>query len=274
MVICDSQVHAPDTPHVGPVGGIPTADLLREMGAAGVQRCVIVPLAGAGDSKRLNNELALSVAQAFPDRFAVMGPFDLDDPTNLPLLPQWKSQRGMLGIRLAFGREPNRSLLVHDQLDWFWTACERAGIPLMLLVPDMVDKLSEIAESHPGLRLTLDHMGLTPHVVYDNLMPAIEPVVRLARHANIAVKASALPCATHDPYPFRSLHEPVHRVIDAFGPHRVFWGSDLTRLPCSYSECVRLFTDELQFLSSDEKNWILGRGVMEWLGWDTDWATS
>jgi L-fuconolactonase len=59
----------------------------------------------------------------------------------------------------------------------------------------------------------------------------------------------------------------VKRAYDAFGPKRLFWGSDLTRLPCSYSLCKTMFTEEMKWLSSTDLEWILGRGVCEWLGW-------
>jgi hypothetical protein len=47
----------------------------------------------------------------------------------------------------------------------------------------------------------------------------------------------------------------------------VFWGSDLTRLRGTYDEVRRLFTEELDFLSAEDLEWIMGRGVREWLGW-------
>ena len=49
-----------------------------------------------------------------------------------------------------------------------------------------------------------------------------------------------------NPYLHRGLHRYLHRMYDAFGPKRLYWGSDLTRMPCSYSLCVRLFTEELR----------------------------
>jgi hypothetical protein len=30
---------------------------------------------------------------------------------------------------------------------------------------------------------------------------------------------------------------------------------------------VTLFTEELDFLSETDKEWIMGRGLAEWLGW-------
>jgi L-fuconolactonase len=52
-----------------------------------------------------------------------------------------------------------------------------------------------------------------------------------------------------------------------YGPHRVFWGIDLTRLRGSYRQAVTLFTEELDFLSDIDTTWIMGRGIAEWLGW-------
>ena len=59
----------------------------------------------------------------------------------------------------------------------------------------------------------------------------------------------------------------IRRVVQAFGPQRVFWGTDLTRLPCPYRQAVTLFTEELDFLSDTDKEWIMGRGIAEWLHW-------
>ena len=50
-------------------------------------------------------------------------------------------------------------------------------------------------------------------------------------------------------------------------PHRVFWGTDLTRLRGSHRQAVTLCTEELAFLSDIDTTWIMGRGIAEWLGW-------
>lgn len=266
MLICDSQVHAPDRPRTGRAGGIDPSDLLREMAGAGVDRCVVVPLEAPGDDQSSNNGAALDMADAHPDVFAVMGRFDVTRPEKAPLLKPWRQRSGMLGVRMTFLREPNLSLFVNDELDWFWTALEQAEIPVMLLAPGLTDKIDRIATRHARLRLVIDHLNLTPYQLYDDLLPLVETLRGISHRANVAVKASCLPSSTRDTFPFRALHEPIRRVVELFGPRRVFWGSDLTRLPCSYSECLRLFTEVMPF-TSDEREWILGRGVMEWLGW-------
>ena len=45
--------------------------------------------------------------------------------------------------------------------------------------------------------------------------------------------AISRPGYAEDAYPFRSFHEHLHRCFDAFGPDRMFWGTGITRMPCS-----------------------------------------
>jgi predicted TIM-barrel fold metal-dependent hydrolase len=59
----------------------------------------------------------------------------------------------------------------------------------------------------------------------------------------------------------------LRRVVDLFGAHRVFWASDVSRLPCDYSTLVRFFATELPFLDDKERELVLGRGLCEWLDW-------
>ena len=92
-------------------------------------------------------------------------------------------------------------------------------------------------------------------------------LLRLARLPNVAVKASALPAYSSHDYPYYNLHPYLRRVFDAFGPRRMFWGTDLTRLPCTYRQAITLFTEELPWLSAADQEWVMGRAVCDWLGW-------
>lgn len=114
--------------------------------------------------------------------------------------------------------------------------------------------------------MVIDHVGLEVEVRDVPLLPLFEPILAMSTLPNVAVKATALPCAVSEPYPFPSLHEPFRRLLEAFGADRVFWGTDLTRLPCPYAE-GRSFVDEMEFLTPSDREWILGRGIEEWLRW-------
>lgn len=267
-VICDAQVHAPDLPHAGRAHGIDRDDLVREMDRAGVGRAMVVPLAGPGET--VDNGPALALAERDPDRFRVMGLVDLPDrDATTRALGTMREARWMLGVRVPFIRQLYRGLFEEDRLGWFWDAAEAAGVPLMLNVPGLLPRVGTIAAAHPRLRIAIDHLGLEPYTVYgaDGLLTEVEALVALARHPNVGVKATALPCSVAEAYPFPSLHEPIRRVVAAFGPRRVFWGSDLTRLKVPYTDAIRLFTEAVPFLSDMDKEWVMGRAICEWSGW-------
>ena len=48
---------------------------------------------------------------------------------------------------------------------------------------------------------------------------------------------------------------------------RMFWGTDITKMPCSWRQCITMFTEELDWLSDDEKGLIMGDAVCAWWGW-------
>ena len=233
------------------------------MDAAGVARAVIVPPSPAGDS----NLFALEGAARQPGRFVVMGRFDPTMDRAAAQLERWLDQPHMVGIRMTFHKAPWIRWLDDDTLNWFWAACERLGIPLMLLIPDRLDALPAIARRHPGLQLVIDHLGRRSERRDDAAFADIDDMLGLARFPNISVKASAVPCYATACYPFNNLKPYLRRVFDAFGPRRMFWGSDVSRLPYTYSEAVSHFLNELDFLDDSDKIWVMGRGLSTLLRW-------
>jgi len=126
-----------------------------------------------------------------------------------------------------------------------------------------------VAARHPDLRLIVDHAGLPssgpPMAVHE----LIEAMVPLARYANVAVKASALPSTVAEAYPFPTAQDAAQRLVAEFGPQRVFWGTDMTRLKCSYAEAAH-FLAEPGGLSADELTWVMGRALREWIHWHAE----
>ena len=276
MLVVDSQIHVwaanrPDRPwrsHGAERAHLPTPfgyeNLLVEMKAAGVDRAVLVPPGWEGD----RIDFALEGARKYPDRFRVMGRISIEKPEARALVPDWLAHPGMAGVRLSFHQDHNAPWLTDGAADWFWPAAEKAGVPIMVFAPFGLDQIGEIAKRHPTLRLIVDHMGLYREKD-EEAARVIVATARLARRPNVFVKITTVPFYTTDAYPFRNLHEPVRRLIDAFGPRRCFWGTDLTRLRnrVPYRQLVTMFTEDMRFLSDDDLAWIMGRGVAECLGW-------
>jgi predicted TIM-barrel fold metal-dependent hydrolase len=272
--IVDGQVHiwganTPERPWPARAhahGDVPlTAEaLLRRMDEAGVGRVILVPPSWEGD----RNDLGLAAAQAHPDRFAVMGRLDPDAPGAREEIARWREQPGMLGLRFTFHTPLLRQPFLDGRFDWVWEAAERAGHPVMVLVHHAyMDRMDEIAARHPRLKIVIDHLGLVTGEKDAHAFRDLDRLLALAKRANVAAKASALPSYTSDAYPYRALHPYIRRVYDAFGPRRMFWGTDLSRLPCSYREGVEMFTRHIPWLTAEDKEWIMGRGICAWLGW-------
>ena len=251
----ENKPHRPD-----PLGA---EELLEEIDEAGVERAIIVPPSWEGD----RNDLGLAAATAYPNRFAVMGRLALEAPESRGLLDGWTKQPGMLGARFTFHTSVQKPWLSDGTADWLWAAAERAQVPLMIHVPGSLDKVGPIAAKHPGLKLVIDHLGRFSHDRDVAGFADLPLLLALAKHPNVAVKASALPCYSTDPYPYRNLHPIIRQVFDAFGPRRLFWGTDLTRLPCTYRQAVTMVTEELPFLSAGDQEWVMGKAVCAWLGW-------
>jgi predicted TIM-barrel fold metal-dependent hydrolase len=284
-LIIDSQVHLweahrPDRPwpadQIGKLSfvSVPGArphrpeplgadELIGMMDRTGVDRAVIVPPSPAGDY----NDTALEAVHRFPDRFAVMGRFNPEAEGARERLETWLDQPGMLGIRMTFFKPHWARWLAPDVIDWFWSACERLNIPLMALAPGLIKEIAALAKRHPGLTIILDHMARQSALRDEECFADLDVMLGLANLPNIAIKASALPCYTNDGYPFSRLTPYLQRTLEAFGTDRIMWGSDLTRLPCSYLECLDHIRRELPFLTDDDRARVLGGTAAKLLRW-------
>jgi predicted TIM-barrel fold metal-dependent hydrolase len=276
VLVVDSQVHVwgadtrerPWRPgghaHAQRATPVSADEVIGWMDAAGVGRAVIVPPSWEGD----RNDLAIAAARAHPDRFAVMGRIDPDATDFAASLRRWREQPGMLGVRLALHTAELRRPFEEGRYDGFWREAERLDLPVMVLIHHpFMPAIDAIAARHPRLRLTLDHLGLVSGEKDAHAFRGLDQLLALAARPNVAVKASALPCYSGEAYPYSGLQTHVRRVFEAFGPRRMFWGTDQTRSPVGYREGIALFTQHMPFLSAGDLEWVMGRGVCEWLGW-------
>ena len=276
MRIVDAQVHIwsagkPTNPNHRQVERFTKDELLREMDEAGVDAAVIHPPASWDPG---SNELAVEAARQHPGRLAILGNFPLDRPESRGLIDGWKRRPGMLGLRFTFLQPHQKTWPTDGTIDWLWPVAERAGIPVALLAAGFLPKLAQVAERHLGLKLIIDHLGRPsgrkgdPGLENDvALWSNLDQVLALARYPNVAIKATGAPSYSSEAYPYRNIHEHLRRIFDAFGPERMFWGTDITRMPCSWRQCVTLFTEELPWLSGRDRELVMGRALCAWLDW-------
>ena len=272
MQIIDAQIHLwgtglPSNLSHRQVTAFMPEEAIGLMDEGGVDAAVIHPPGWDPGS----NGMAMAAVRNYPGRFAIMGSLPLDQPQSRSLIAGWREQPGMLGLRYTFLSDPERQWLHDGTLDWLWSAAESAGVPVAALATDSLVALGRIAERHPGLRLTIDHLGgrggLTT-LKDAAAMTHIPELLALAKFPNVAVKATGAPGYSSETFPFPAMHTYLKQIYDAFGPSRMFWGTDITKMPCSWRQCVAMFAEELPWLNDQDKKLIMGEALCAWWGWD------
>jgi predicted TIM-barrel fold metal-dependent hydrolase len=239
--------------------------LVPLMNQAGVDRVVVVSPSWPSD----RNDYALDAARRYPNRFAVMGRIALKNPQPASLLPKWREQPGMLGVRLTFlGR--TQAWLTDGTPDWFWPEADKANLPVMFLTDGQNAQLASVAERYPRLQLIADHMGIGGNTPKEGrIADAVRQTASLAKYPNVSVNLSGAPNYSSEPYPFRDFTPHIKRLFDAYGPKRCYWGTDITNGSdkATFRQRITHFTEELPFLSEQDKDWVMGRSILERLRW-------
>ena len=266
MPIIDAQVHlwrkgTATPPHLARPYLV--GEAIRGMDAAGVDGAILHPPASWDPD---SNEQAIEAVLAHPKRFAILGNPPLDRPDSPALIAGWKQRPGMLGVRFYFNKPNNRTWPTDGSIDWLWPAAENAQLPVAVLAGDWLPLLGQIAARHPSLKLTVDHMGALRGAKGDAAFPNMKQLTALACYPNVAVKLTGGPFYADDAFPFKSLHKPYRALYDAFGPRRLFWGTDITKMPCSWTECVTHFQD-IAWIPAADKALIMGDAICDWIGW-------
>jgi predicted TIM-barrel fold metal-dependent hydrolase len=162
MKIIDAQVHIWSQTVVPPSGlhrkvsKFTAEEALKEMDEAGVDAALIHPPYSWDPT---SNQFAIDAARKYPDRFAVMGQFPLDDPESRKRIHGWRNQPGMMGLRWALLYPDQQKALHEGKLDWVWPAAEKEGIPVATMAGLFPADIRAIAEAHPRLKLIIDHCG-------------------------------------------------------------------------------------------------------------------
>ena len=97
MQIVDSQIHIWENGRMSPQHRqIPTYsmdDALKEMAEAGVDAAVIHPPSTLGEAV---NVLAVEAVKKHPDKFCILGHFDLTSPDRENIVKNWRDRKSVV----------------------------------------------------------------------------------------------------------------------------------------------------------------------------------
>ena len=236
MVIIDAQVHAYERDHPGGpwaavLHGPPevTGDqMVSAMDAVGVDGALLV---SPFTMYRYDASYAIEVHAAHPGRFALIKPVDPADPAVADTIAAWAATDGAVAVRIMMTRGVS-SDPADPGINRVLAAAAKHSLPVNLLCWGRLEQVDQMAARNPNTMLVIDHLGLQQPF---EPPPPKEPfadlprVLKLAAHANVAIKISGACTLSHEPYPYNDMWAPLAGIFDAFGFDRCMWGTDWTR---------------------------------------------
>lgn len=275
MQIIDTQIHAPHLPV--PFEGLDDAgnrvlatELAREsMDSVGVDIAII---------NSVEADIDAAVAR-YPDRFwgVANGRPDIPDPEEF--VATYRNGKNRLGIRLNMrnwqtGEKSDE--YVAGKWDRWFAAAEEHQVPIFLSAQNQPVAVEEVAQKYPGLIGVVNHMGLAqppPMKIADDPWERLDQVNALAKYPNISVQFCGGLILGQEPFPHKDAWAKLITTVEAFGPDRLMWGSDYTRMRMApgtthlgqdRSAWATTYMDSLAFvrdtdeLSASDKEAILG----------------
>lgn len=220
---------------------------------AGVTATVAVQAATTEEETR--DLLASGVA-------GVVGWVDLTAPDVADRLSALRAAGKLVGIRHLVQDEP-------DPAGWLGRADVRRGLRAVaaaglvydvLIRPAHLPAACALAEALPELPLVLDH-GAKPPIAAGGWEPWSSDLAALAAHQQVTVKLSGLVTeAPWDRWRAAGIERYARRLVEAFGPDRVMWGSDwpVCTLAATYAEVLELAEQAIADLGAAERAAVLG----------------
>jgi len=226
-------------------------DLIKEMDPAGVECATLVQPNG---TYALDNTYQCDSAQRYAPRTVSVGILDPAASDAADKLSFWVNEHGMAGVRL-------QSQADHDdtRCDAIWQRAEDLGVPISIGgggQPGKIGQMGAMAGRHPNVIFAPDHFaGWSGAEDKAAMTTALETLAKLP-NAHLRISSTSL-------LPYAALtnaeKELFRRVIEAFTPQRMMWGSNFpgTR-DGGYSRLVQLGQTALPWLSEDDREWIMG----------------
>ncbi|MDP6777291.1 MAG: amidohydrolase family protein [Candidatus Latescibacteria bacterium] len=266
MTIIDPHVHVwthdpayPWAPEVKkpPEQEATVEELLEAMAAHGTEKTVLVQVI----HYRWDNRYAADCLKRYPGTFEGVCRVDPESEGSADDLSRWVEGHGFRGVRLSPSIGPEGDWFVSQTLDPLWRRTQDLAVPMCILTRlERLPDLETWIRKYEGVQICIDHMAWPPvdqPELLDNLLG-------LARYPEVYVKISGTWAVSQEEYPYRDTHATVRRIYDTFGPQRLMWGTDwpLVEGKCGYTGALDLVRKELDFLTDEDREWILGKTVL------------
>ena len=164
---------------------------------------------------------------------------------------------GITGYRILPKGDPRWLQAASMQTMWRTGAAERIAM-CPLIDPQYITALDPMCKQFPDTTVVIDHCARidTQHNT------ELDHLCALSKHPNVYVKVSAFYAFGTKQPPYLKQIPKIKRLYETYGPRRLMWASDCPYQlggDNTYSASIALVRDRLDFLSNDDKDWLLRR---------------
>jgi predicted TIM-barrel fold metal-dependent hydrolase len=266
QLLIDSHVHVWKRDPLFPFAAgrkVPDQDasaemLLDLMAANAVARTVLIQVI----HYKWDNAYLADVLRRYPGKFLGVCRVNPEDPAAPDALSRLVTEQGFHGVRISPYAAPEYDWISGPLMPPLWRRCRELKVPMTVLTEaPRLPQLVPLIEANPDLTVVIDHMAdIGPSKPADLAL-----LLALARYPRVFVKISHLWSLSRGAYPYADMTDQLKRLVAAFGPKRLMWGTDwpISAPVRGYGDIVALYRDHLDFLSPADRSQILGRTVQE-----------
>jgi L-fuconolactonase len=271
MPVIDIHPHivSPDTKRypLAPLGGTQSTwsserpatyeMLLKEMGAAGVDKAAIVH---SSTAYGYDNSYVADAVAAVPSRFAGVYSIDVLAPDAVKTFDYWLA-RDCSGMRLF-----TTGSTLPDQAKWFvdpktypfWERASAKNIPVcMQMKQEGIPLLRQIMDRFPKVTIILDHLSRASFADGPPYAAAAE-FFDLAKYEQVYLKVTPIN-VTPKSWGKATPETFFGKVIDTFGASRIAWGSNFPNSVGTLAEILGAARKAFSFAKASDQDWIFSK---------------
>ena len=249
---------APDLSKAGLVDSFTPEQLFAQCRPEGVARIVLIQMSFF----RFDNRYMLDAIARYPAVFKGVAIVN-EQEEGVSQRMKELARRGVKGFRIHAGKETDaEKWLGSPGMAELWRTAADEGLSVCPLIgPDALPALGQMCANYPRTSVVVDHfarVGSTGLIARSDL----DRLLSLSQHPRVHVKASAYYALGQKRAPYLDLGPMIRACRDAFGARRLMWASDCPfqlNPGHTYHDSITLIRDRLDFLSAEDKEWLLRR---------------
>jgi L-fuconolactonase len=214
----------------------------------------------ASQSKE-ETEFLISLAKENDFIKGVVGWIDLQAPDITERLSKYKSFSVVKGFRHVLQGEPQRDLMLNPNFKRGIAALQQNDFTYDILIfPDQLRFSAELVALFPEQKFVIDHLA-KPYIKRKEVGEWKSDIEKVAKHQNVYCKISGMVTeADWKTWKNEDFKTYLDVVVNAFGIHRIMFGSDwpVCLVAASYEKMLGIVEDYFFDFSKDEREQFFG----------------